>query len=155
MPTTVFSLELASAALTRWEGLAPKCLCRHRGGVMASDGSELHRLVGPTDNGAAIPIRFSLPATDCGEPAPKRLRAVRLTGVLGGSVAVSAHSDTGSSLEGQAPAAGQDGLPGLSQARLGRGHGRTWRLDLAAEDGAPLDIGAIEPVSTPLDRRDS
>lgn len=152
--TAVFSLELASGALTRWEKIAPTSLCRHGERVYASDDTGLLRLSGASDDGRPIPIRASLPATDCGIPAPKRLAGVRLTGVLGGTVMVSAQSDSASDLAGEAAPAGEDGLPGMSLARLGRGHGRSWRIDFAADDGHGLDIAAIEPVCTILDRRE-
>jgi hypothetical protein len=154
MAPAVYSLELAGGALTRWQGLSPMALCHHDGTVVASDGSRLLRLSGATDAGVAIPVRFSLPATDGGMPGPTRLRAVRLSGVLGGNLAVEVESDTGSRLEGQAGPVGRDGLPGVSVARLGRGHGRSWRLDLIGEDGGDLDIGAIEIECTALDRRE-
>lgn len=151
----VFSLELAGGALTRWEGFFPVCLCHHGDGVMASDGTGLSRLSGDADDETPIPVRISLPATDCDAPGPKRLTGLRLTGVLSGPVMVEARSDTGSRLSGEAAPAGRDGLVGQTLARLGRGHGRFWRIDLTAGDGAPLDIAAIELVYTSLDRREN
>lgn len=151
--TAVFSLELASGALTRWVGTSPIALCRHEGRVLASDGTNLLHLSGESDDGAPIPIWLSLPATDCGAPAPKRLTGLRLTGVLGDTLTVGAQSDIGTRLVGEAPPVGRDGLPGTSLARLGRGHGRIWRFALEAQDGNHVDIAAIEPECVILDRR--
>ncbi len=148
-----FSMELASGALTRLQGMPFADVCRHGEAILAGDGQSLWRVGGDSDNGAPIAVRLGLPATDCGQPGPKRLRAVRLVGRLGGEVAVSAESDSGVRLEGAAGPAGESGLPGSAMAGLGRGYGRFWRIDLAAGDGAALDIGAIEAVFTVLDRR--
>ena len=121
--------------------------------MLTSDGTHLLCLSGDTDDGAPIPVRFTLPATDCGEAASKRLRGVRLTGVLGGPVTLAARSDADIQLLGKAAPVGRDGLPGSSLARLGRGYGRFWRFMVSTEDGEPLDIAAIEPVFVVLDRR--
>lgn len=153
MAVAVFSLELASGALTRWQGPAPTSLCRHDGTVLASDGQALYRLSGDTDDDAPIAVRVSLPASDGGLAGPKRLRAVRLEGVVTGRITVAAQGDSGVCLEGTAGPVGRDGLPSLAVARLGRGHGRIWRLDLTAEDGADLDIAAIGVEQVPLGRR--
>jgi len=154
MATTGFSLELASGALTRCQGLSLTCLCRHRGTVVASDGNALYRLGGDTDDGATIPVTVILPATDGGTPGPKRLRAVRLEGSLGGRVVVGAQSDAGASLTGAAGPCGREGCPGRGHALMGGGYGRFWQLTLGADDGAPLDLGAIEAVFADLDRRE-
>jgi hypothetical protein len=154
MAVAVFSLELASGALTRWQGVAPTCLCRHDGAVIASDGQALYRLAGDSDDGAPLAVRVRLPASDGGLPGPKRLRTVRLEGVIPNRVMVSAQSDGGVHLEGTAGPAGQDGLPSLAVAHLGRGQGRMWRLDICAEDGSGLDIAAIGVEQVALDRRD-
>jgi len=154
MAVAVFSLELVSGALTLWQGMAPTSLCHHDGAVIASDGKALYRLAGDSDDGTPLTVRVSLPASDGGLAGPKRLRRVRLEGVVPNRVAVSVQSDTGVCLEGTARPAGQDGLPGLAVAHLGRGLGRMWRLDICAEDGAGLDIAAIGVEQVALDRRD-
>ena len=154
MAVAVFSLELASGALTRWQGEAPTSLCHHDGTVIASDGQALYRLAGDSDDGAPLAVRVCLPASDGGLAGPKRLRTVRLEGVIPNRIMVSAQSDGGVCLEGTAGPAGQDGLPGLAVAHLGRGHGRMWRLDICAEDGSGLDIAAIGVEQVVLDRRD-
>jgi hypothetical protein len=153
MATAGFSLELESGALTRCQGLSITCLCRHAGTLVASDGTKLYRLGGETDDGTAIPVLVTLPATDGGEPGPKRLRAVRLEGHLGGRVGVTSVSDSGSRLSGATGPCGGEGCPGRGHAPMGGGHGRFWRLELTGDDGAPLDLGAIEAVFANLDRR--
>jgi hypothetical protein len=154
MAVAVFSLELVSGALTRWQGMAPTSLCHHDGAVIASDGKALYRLAGDSDDGTPLAVRVSLPASEGGLAGPMRLRGVRREGVVPNRVAVSAQSDTGVCLERTAGPAGQDGLPGLAVAHLGRGQGRMWRLDICAEDGAGLDIAAIGVEQVALDRRD-
>lgn len=154
MATTGFSLELASGALTRCQGLSLTCLRRHHGTVVASDGAKLYRLGGETDNGSPIPFRVALPATDGGQPSPKRLRAVRLEGHLGGRVAVTALAEAGRPFAGVAGPCGRDGCPGRGHALMGGGYGRFWQLELTGDDGAALDLGAIEAVFADLDRRE-
>lgn len=154
MAVAGFSMELASGALTRCQGLALTTLCRHADAVIASDGARLYRLSGETDDGATIPIRLSLPATDCGKDGAKRLRTVRLEGCLGGQVTVTAVSETGARQQGEAGPAGEPHLPGSALARLGRGSGRFWRLEVTGEDGAALDIGALVVGYASLDRRE-
>lgn len=154
MASTGFSLELASGALTRCQGLSLICLCRHAGTVVASDGDALYQLGGETDDGAPIPITLILPATDGGDPGPKRLRAVRLEGHLGGRVAVRAASDAGKPLRGVAGPCGQGACPGRAHALMGGGYGRYWQLELCGEDGEALDLGALEAIFAPLDRRE-
>lgn len=154
MPAATLSLELASGALTRWQGFTPTELRAHAGGLVAADGQALYRLGGDNDNGVPIAARIVLPATDGGLTGRKRLGAVRLEGVLEGQVAVATGSDIGQRREGQAGPAGRDDLPGVALARLGRGLGRAWQVELAATDGATLDIAAIDLDFTVLDRRD-
>lgn len=154
MASAVFSLELESAALTRWQGPALTSLCAHDAGLVASDGAHVYRLSGTTDDGAPIPVDLLLPATDGGIPGPKRLRAIRLSGVVGGPLAVTAASESRVGLEGRLRPVGQDGLPGQTTARLGRGHGRSWVLAFSAQDAQPLEIAAIEAEFLPLDRRE-
>ncbi len=153
MKTLGFSMELSSGALTRLTGLPAVAACLHDGAVLASDGGGLFRIGGATDDGAPVAARFVLPATDCGDPAPKRLPGVAVEGFVPGRLAVAAASDAGSSLEGVAGPAGGAGLPGRAMARLGRGYGRTWRVAFSADDGQPLDVGAIVLRPLSLDRR--
>jgi hypothetical protein len=148
-----FSLELESGALTCLTGPAVVAACRHGGRTVVSDGARLYRLGGSDDDGAAIAWRLALPATDGGLPGPKRLARVDLEGTLGGEVAVAAASDAGAGLGGVAGPAGEPGLPGRSVARLGRGYGDVWRVDLAGADGGSLDLGAVVLAFLPLDRR--
>lgn len=160
MTTLGFSMELSSGALTCVGDMPVVASTRHGGAIVASDGKRLYRVGGDSDDGAPIAVRLALPATDCGVPGPKRLVGVRLEGVIGGRVGVLATSEAGSSLEGAAEgtaveAGGTDGvlLPGCVTARLGRGYGRTWRVAMACDDGADLDVGAIVLAALPLDRR--
>lgn len=154
MATAGFSLELESGALTRCQGLSLACLCRHDGTVVASDGQQLYRMGGETDDGAAIPFAVTLPATDGGDAGPKRLRAVRLDGCLGGTVTVTAASDSGAHRSGAAGPCGRPGASGRGNALMGGGYGHSWRLGLTGDDGAGLDLGAIEAVFATLDRRE-
>ena len=117
MAVAVFSLELASGALTRWQGVAPTSLCHHDGTVVASDGQALYRLAGDSDDGAPLAVCMRLPASDGGLPGPKRLRTVRLEGMVPNRVTVSAQSDTGLCLEGTAGSTGQ-GRCGLDAGGL-------------------------------------
>jgi hypothetical protein len=156
MTTLGFSMELSSGALTRVADMPVIMACRHGGAIVVSDGARLYRVGGDSDDGAPIAIRLALPATDCGDPGPKRLTGVHLEGVLGGRVGVLATSEAGSSLEGVTAGTGgtgDTGLPGRVTARLGRGYGRTWRIALACDDGADFDVGAILLAALPLDRR--
>lgn len=148
-----FSLELESGALTCLSGPSVVAACRHGGRTVVSGGERLYAVGGDADDGAAIPWRLALPATDCGAPGPKRLLGLVLSGVLGGAVAVEATSETGSVLDGAAGPVGAAGLPGRSLARLGRGHGDTWRVVLSAADGAAVDCGGITLLALPLGRR--
>uniref|UniRef100_I2PYN9 Uncharacterized protein n=1 Tax=Desulfovibrio sp. U5L TaxID=596152 RepID=I2PYN9_9BACT len=148
-----FSLELESGALTCLAGPAVVAACRHGGRTVVSDGMRLYHLGGDDDDGAAIPWRLALPATDGGLPGPKRLARVVLEGTLGGEAAVAAASDAGAALDGAAGPIGQPGLPGRAVARLGRGYGIAWRVALAGADGGALDLGAVVLAVVPLDRR--
>jgi len=148
-----FSMELDSGALTRIADMPVRAACRHGGAVVASDGARLWRVGGTDDDGAPIAARVVLPATDCGDAAPKRLVGVALEGVVEGGMGVVAAGDSGACLEGAAGPAGAAGAPGRSVARLGRGHGRVWQATLAGLDGAAFELGAIALEILPLDRR--
>ncbi|EHJ49030.1 hypothetical protein DFW101_3030 [Solidesulfovibrio carbinoliphilus subsp. oakridgensis] len=148
-----FSLELESGALTCLAGPAVVAACRHGGRTVVSDGARLYHLGGNDDDGAAIPWRLALPATDGGLPGPKRLTHVAQEGTLGGEAAVAAASEAGAALDGVAGPSGEPGLPGRAVARLGRGSGTTWRVALAGTDGGALDLGAVVLALVSLDRR--
>jgi hypothetical protein len=145
------SLELKSGAATTLAGLPVAAACVHGGRVLITDGVALGRIGGDSDYGAPIAVRLTL--APLAAPGPARLAAVALDGVVAGTVAVSGASEAGGDVFGQAGPAGANGLPGRAVARLGRGYGRTWAISLAADDGAVLDIAAIEARLVPLDRR--
>ena len=145
------SLELESGALTTMAGLPVVAACLHGGRVVVSDGVFLGCIGGDTDDGLPIAAHLALPPVDAG--VPSRLLAVAVEGVAGGRLAIEARSDAGSELDGEAGPGSACGLPGRTTARLPRGLGRTWELRLAGEDGAVLDIAAIELTLLPLDRR--
>ena len=151
MTVNGFSLELESAALTRLADLPAAALCLHGGRVIFSDGVSLCRIGGETDDGAPIAARFTLAPVQAGAPA--RLISLAVEGVVGGRLEISARSEAGGELEGMAGPGSASGLPGRVAARLPRGYGRTFEVAVAAEDGAPLDIAALEVRLLPLDRR--
>jgi len=153
MTTLGFSLELASGALTRMADVPVVAACRHGDAVFVSDGSRLCRVGGATDDGAPIGVSVTLPATDCGAPGPKRLVGVAVEGVCAGWLDVTADSDAGAHLAGEAGPAGAADTSGSALARLRRGYGRTWRVTLGATDGEALDLGAVVLTTVPLDRR--
>lgn len=146
-----YSLELESGALTAMAGLPVVAVCLHGGRVVVSDGVFLGRIGGDTDGGVPIATRLTLPPVAAGVPA--RLLGVAVEGVVAGRLAIEARSDAGSELDGEAGPGSACGLPGRTMTRLGRGAGRTWEIRLAGEDGAVLDIAAIELNLLPLDRR--
>ncbi|KHK02069.1 hypothetical protein [Desulfovibrio sp. TomC] len=146
-----YSLELESGALTAMAGLPVVAACLHGGRVMVSDGASLGRIGGDTDDGAPIAARLALPPVAAGLPA--RLLGVAVEGVVAGRLAIEARSDAGSELDGEVGPGSANGFPGRTVARLPRGLGRTWEVRLAGEDGAVLDIAAIELTLLPLDRR--
>ena len=153
MTTIGFSLELESGAITALADLPAATVCRHGDAVYFSDGTRLCRIGGQDDHGAPIAARLTLPATDCGQPGPKRLLGVVLEGRLDGDTTVAAASDEGTPLCGLAAPAGSDGLAGRTVARLGRGRGSLWQADLETSAPGAWDIGAITLVALPLDRR--
>ena len=146
-----FSLELESAALTRLADLPAAAVCLHGGRVVFSDGLSLCRIGGDDNDGAPIAVRFTLPPVDAGGPA--RLLGMAVEGVTAGQLAVAARSEIGGELEGVAGPGSESGLPGRVNARLPRGYGRTWEVSLAGDDGAALDVAALELRVLPLDRR--
>lgn len=146
-----FSLELASAALTRLADLPAAAVCLHGGRVVLSDGVSLYRIGGDSDDGAPIAARFTLPPVAAGGPA--RLVGLAVDGVVAGELTVAARSEAGSELEGVAGPGSESGLPGRVAARLPRGFGRAWEVALTADDGAALDIAAVTLRLLPLDRR--
>ena len=148
-----FSLELESAALTRLADLPAAAVCLHGGRVLLSDGVSLCRIGGDADDGVPIAARFTLPPVNAGAPA--RLVGLSVEGVVGGRLELTARSEAGSELEGAAGPGNDSGLPGRVSARFPRGYGRTWEVALAAQDGAPLDIAALELRLPRLDRRPS
>jgi len=148
-----FSLELDSAALTCLADLPAAAVCLHGGRVIVSDGVSLYRIGGDTDDGAPIPVRFTLPPVNA--DTPSRLLGLDLDGLIAGELAVTARSESGSELEGVAGPGNASGLPARVATRLPRGHGRTWEIALAAEDGAALDIRSLALRLLPLDRRPS
>ncbi len=145
------SLELASGAATALRGLPVVCACRHGGRVVFSDGVGLFRIGGDSDDGAAIPVRLTLPPVIC--PGPARLAGLALDGLADGRVEINAVSDAGAEAWGELGPAGRDGLPGRAGCRLGRSYGRSWSISLQADDGAALDVNALEARFTDLDRR--
>ena len=145
------SMELASGAVTAMSGLPADGVCLHGGRALLSDGVALYRVGGDSDDGAPIPVRLTLAPIAAGGPA--RLAAVALEGVVGGRAAILAASETGEEVSGESGSAGSGGLPGRAVCRLGRGHGRVWSVSLDADDGAALDIAAVEPCFVLLDRR--
>lgn len=151
--TVGFSLELAEAALTTAFGLGAQAACIHDGAVWFADAQGLYRAGGDDDAGAAVPARLVLPPTDGGLPGPKRLVGVLVEGFVAGEVVVSATSDEGSQLSGMLGPFGSKEAAGRGLARLGRGRGNAWQVELAATDGGALDIGAISLLFVPLDRR--
>ncbi|UJX42630.1 hypothetical protein K9F62_08155 [Desulfovibrio sp. JY] len=153
MTTIGFSLELDSGAITSLAGLPVVAACRHGEAVVFSDGKRLCRIGGDTDDGAPIAARLTLPATDCGQPGPKRLLGLVLEGRIDGETVVSAASSDGSKLEGVAGPAGSGGLPGRTVARLGRGRGEHWQAEIASRARGAFDLGAVTLVALPLDRR--
>ena len=148
-----FSMELSSGALTRLEGPEVRAACTCAGGLYLANATGLFRVGGDSDDGAPIAVRLKLPATDCGDCAAKRLPAVVLEGVLDARLEVTAASESGSLLEGEAVVRNPTGLSGRTSVRLGRGHGRTWQVSLAMPDGGVFDIGAVVLVPRILDRR--
>ena len=146
-----FSLELDSAALTCLADLPAAAVYLHGGRVILSDGVSLYRIGGDNDDGAPIAVRFTLPPVDAAAPA--RLLGLDLDGLVAGELTVTARSESGSELEGIAGPGNASTLPGRVAARLPRGHGRTWEVTVAAEDGAALDIRSLALRLLPLDRR--
>ena len=147
-----FSVELDSGAATVINGLPVVCACMHGGRVVGSDGVALYRVGGDTDDGAPIAARLTTPPLPA--PGPSRLRAVAFDGAAKGRLDVTAVSDAGAEALGEIGPAGRDGLPGRASCRLGRGLGRVWSLTLAADDGEPFDVTALEARFVGLDRRD-
>lgn len=148
-----FSLELESGALTALSGLPAVTVCRHGEAVLFSDGTQLFQVGGDTDDGTPIAARLTLPATDCGEPGPKRLHGLIVEGRLDSEAEITATSPEGGALHGTAPAVGAVGQSGRSVARLGRGYGSHWQVGLETTATGTFDIGAITLVVLPLDRR--
>ena len=145
------SLELASGATTAVSGLPVACACLHGGRVVFSDGVALYRIGGDSDQGAAIPVRLTLPPVIC--PGPARLAGLALDGLADGRLAITAVSDAGTQSWGALGPAGRDGLPGRAACRLGRQYGYVWTISLRADDSAALDVVALEARFTDLDRR--
>lgn len=145
------SLELDSGARTTLAGLPAAAVCRHGGRILCSDGVALFRIGGDSDDGAPIALRCTLAPVDAGGPA--RLLGLALSGIAAGRLEVTARSETGSELEGVAGPGSESGLPGRVTTRLARGYGRTWEIALAGDDGAALDLAALELRLVPLDRR--
>lgn len=145
------SLELASGAATAVCGLPVACACLHGGRVVFSDGVALYRVGGDSDDGAAIPVRLTLAPMVC--PGPARLAGLAVNGLADGRAAITAVSDAGTQSWGELGPAGRDGLPGLAACRLGRQYGHVWSVSLQADDGAALDVAALEARFTDLDRR--
>lgn len=145
------SLELASGATTAVNGLPVACVCLHGGRVVLSDGLALYRIGGDSDDGAAIPVRLTLPPVLCSGPA--RLAGLAVDGLADGRLEITAVSDAGTEACCELGPAGRDGLPGRATCRLSRGYGHVWSISLQADDGAALDIAAVEARFTDLDRR--
>ena len=145
------SLELASGATTAVSGLPVACACLHGGRVVFSDGVALYRVGGDSDDGAAIPVRLTLPPVLC--PGPARLAGLALDGLANGRLEIAAVSDDGAEACGELGPAGRDGLPGRAACRLGRGYGQSWSISLRADDGALLAVAALEARFVDLDRR--
>ncbi|BAH73906.1 hypothetical protein [Solidesulfovibrio magneticus] len=145
------SLELASGATTAVSSLPVACACLHNGRVVFSDGVALYRVGGDNDDSAAIPVRLTLPPVVC--PGPARLGGLALDGLADGRVAITAVSDAGAEAWGELGPAGRGGLPGRAACRLGRQYGHVWSISLRADDGATLDVVALEARFTDLDRR--
>ena len=146
-----FSLELASGAATALSGLPVACVCLHGGRVVFSDGVALYRIGGDSDDGAAIAVRLTL--APMVSPGPARLAGLAVNGLADGRAAINAVSDAGAEVCGELGPAGRDGLPGRAACRLGRGYGHVWSISLQADDGAALDIAALELRWLDLDRR--
>ncbi len=145
------SLELASGATTALRGLPVACACLHGGRVVFSDGVALFRIGGDSDDGAAILMHLTLaPAIS---PGPARLAGLAVDGVVDGRLEITAASEAGAEACGELGPAGRDGLPGRAACRLGRSYGRSWSISLQANDGAALDIAALEARFIDLDRR--
>lgn len=145
------SLELASGATTAVSGLPVACAGLHGGRIVFSDGVALYRIGGHSDDGAAIPVRLTLAPMVC--PGPARLAGLAVDGVVDGRLEITAASDAGAEACGELGPAGRDGLPGRATCRLGRGYGRSWSISLQADDGAVLDVAALEARFIDLDRR--
>lgn len=146
-----FSLELASGAATALSGLPVACACLHGGRVVFSDGVGLFRIGGDSDDGAAIPVRLTLPPVSC--PGPARLAGLAVDGLADGRLEISAVSDAGAEACCELGPAGRDGLPGRAVGRLGRGYGQSWSISLRADDGAALAMAVLEARFIDLDRR--
>ena len=146
-----FSLELASGAVTALRGLPVASACLHGGRVVFSDGAALYRIGGDSDDGAAIAVRLTLAPVV--SPGPARLAGLAVDGLVEGRAEIAAASDAGAEVSGELGPAGRDGLPGRALCRLGRGYGHVWSIALAADDGAALDIDALEARFVDLDRR--
>ena len=145
------SLELASGATTAVSRLPVACACLHGGRVVFSDGVALFRIGGDSDDGAAVSARLTLPPVI--GPGPARLAGVALDGLADGRLEITAVSDAGTEACCELGPAGRDGLPGRTACRLGRSYGRSWSISLQADDGAALDIAALEARFVDLDRR--
>ncbi|MHC1791446.1 hypothetical protein [Solidesulfovibrio sp.] len=145
------SLELESGARTTLAGVPAAAVCRHGGRVLGSDGVSLFVIGGDSDDGAPIALRCTLAPVAVG--GLSRLLGLALEGVVAGRVEVAARSETGCELDGAAGPGSESGLPGRTMARLGRGGGHSWDISLAGDDGAALDITALELRVMPLDRR--